>query len=73
MKIKLLFILRNAQGQPIDAFEYSPYIRYKHYIKLFLAKYTEAGFRSSIGRERVSNLKKEEKLEIRILNFSIKE
>jgi hypothetical protein len=72
-KIKLLFILRNAQGQPIDAFEYSPYIRYKHYIKPFLAKYIEAGFRSSIGKERVRIQKKGEKLEIRILDFSIKE
>ncbi|MDC8001712.1 S1C family serine protease [Aequorivita todarodis] len=72
-KVTLLFILRNAQGQPIDAFEYSPYISYGDYIKPFLAKYIEAGFGSSIGRERVSKRKSGEKLEIRILDFSIKE
>ena len=72
-KVKLLFILRNSQGQPIDAFEYSPYISYGDYIKPFLAKYIEAGFGSSIGRERVSKRKSGEKLEIRILDFSIKE
>lgn len=72
-KVKLLFILRNAQGQPIDAFEYSPYISYGEYIKPFLAKYVKAGFGSSIGRKRVGKRKKGEKLEIRILDFSIKE
>jgi S1-C subfamily serine protease len=72
-KVKLLLILRNVQGQPIDAFEYSPYISYREYIKPFLAKYVEAGFASSIGRERVGKRKKGEKLEIRILDFSIKE
>ncbi|MBT8377397.1 MAG: S1C family serine protease, partial [Bacteroidia bacterium] len=71
-EIKLLLILRNSQGQPIDAFEYEA-LKYD-YIKPFLAKYVESGFGyGSIGGERVAEKKSGEKLEIRILDFKIKE
>jgi hypothetical protein len=70
--VKMLFILRNAQGQPIDALEYSPYISYSDSIKPFLAKFIEVT-PFNIGRKRFANRKKGEKLEMRILDFSIKE
>ncbi|WP_179018478.1 S1C family serine protease [Winogradskyella forsetii] len=70
-KVKLLFILRNAQGQPIDAFEYNA-LSYD-FIKPFLAKFVETGPFNDIGRRRVGKIKKGEKLEIRILDFTIKE
>lgn len=70
-KVEILFILINAQGQPIDAIEYSPYLSFGDYIKPFLAKYIKAG--SSIGNKRIGQRKPGEKLEIRILDFSIKE
>jgi len=72
-KVSLLFILRNSEDQPIDAYEYSPYISYGDYIKPFLSDYFEARFRNYGIQERFSRKKKGEKLEIRILDFSIKE
>lgn len=71
--VKLLFILRNAQGQPIDALEYSPYISYGKYIKPFLAMFVETDVGTSLSSKRVTKKNQGEKLEIRILDFSIKE
>ncbi|QAA80343.1 serine protease [Aequorivita sp. H23M31] len=77
-KVKLLFILRNAQGQMIDAFEWSDSsfslgsMKYGDYIKPFLAKYVSS-VTGQLNWQRVSKRKTGEKLEIRILDFSIKE
>jgi len=71
-KVKLLFILRNAQNVPIDAEDYEPYTVKYDGIRPFLSKYIDIS-RSDIGRRRITERKKGEKLEIRILDFTIKE
>lgn len=73
--ITLLLILRNSQGIPIDSQEVRPYIGY-NYIKPFLSKYVKVGFGNGTldnVNERIRERKLTEKLEIRILDFSIKE
>ena len=72
--VKLIFILRNDQGEPIDVFEYTLY-NSMYNIKPFLAKYVDTGPATSISINsyRAGRRKKGEKLEIRILDFSIKE
>lgn len=70
-KVKLLLILKNSQGVPIDSQEYEPYIGYDEYIKPFLSKYIEVGFSDSRISDRIKKRKPSEKLEIRILDFTI--
>lgn len=70
-EVKILFILRDSQGEPIDAYEYSGFIWLSSdHIKPFLAKYIEIDYTMD---ERVFKRKVGEELEIRILDFSIKE
>ena len=51
-KVKLLLILRNAKGQPIDSYEYEPYISYNSSIKPFLAKFVKTNFHSRVGEKK---------------------
>lgn len=71
-KVKLLFILRNSQNVPIDAVDFEPYVVKYDAIRPFLSKYIEIR-RTDIGRSRIAELKKGDKLEIRVLDFTIKE
>jgi S1-C subfamily serine protease len=71
--VSLLFILKNSEGIPIDYKEIS-LLGYRESIKPFLSKYIALrDFNSFYYKERVYNKKKGEKLEVRILDFSIKE
>jgi len=76
-KVTLFFILRNSENQPIDTFEMiynqsGQYIESKENIKPFLAKYVEGDY-YEFSNKRTCQLRKGEKLEIRILDFIIKE
>lgn len=72
-EVKMLLILRNSQGVPIDSQEFEPYISYSDYIKPFLSKYIEIGMSNSSVSDRIKERKPSDKLEIRILDFSIAE
>lgn len=72
-KVKMVLILRNSQGIPIDSQEFEPYISRDDYIKPFLSKYIKIGYPNSHVNDRIINRKPSEKLEIRILDFTIEE
>lgn len=71
--ISLLMILKNSEGIPIDYKEFSP-LNYKESIRPFLSKYIALkDVNPFYFNERIYNKKKGEKMEFRILNFTIKE
>lgn len=71
--VSLLFILKNSDGTPIDYTEIQP-LSYRESIKPFLSKYITLGdINTFYFKERVYNKKNGEKLEVRILDFKIKE
>lgn len=80
---KLLLIIKDAQGSPIDSQEFEPYeykawtfenfTTYRKYVKPFLASYIEISPLSSSVNNRIKEKKPTDKLEIRILDFVIKE
>lgn len=68
-EVKLLLIIKTAKGVPIDAQEYKTSFSYREPIKPFLSKYIK-----SYGiNDRIRERKPSDKLEIRILDFEIKE
>jgi S1-C subfamily serine protease len=70
--IRLLVVLKNAQGIPIDYAQISVLDHFRDYVDPNLSKYIDVG-NSYLGLgDRIRIRKKGEKLELKILDFTIK-